>query len=274
MNELDLKTKLERALHFSITVAEWRYVKRAWLEEEDLLSTNRLEYKVMEDWDDFVDLAKDDLNRLRCHEEEKVLEQAGELDYELESERIADIALDQVDFGSVGLSDRTSARSGALSALDRLQAGDIKTRRSRIQSSRFLRGGTDLTVPQWVIIMGVEAWIPPEDVKDAYQHLQRSVLAEHRPPKTAARTFQVAQFVWEQERAYGKRPSWPVLYKRWNEWPLTEPFNDSESFRRSFERGEAATRPAYLMSEPQMTNLVGYRYGEEPVDTWVSSFRE
>jgi hypothetical protein len=274
MNELELKTKLERALHFPITLAEWRYVKRGWLEEEDLLSTDRLEFEAMEDWDGLVSLAKNDLDRLRRHEEEKVREQAGELGYELEPETIADIGLDQSDIGSVGLSDRTSARSGALSALDRLRAGYIETRRARIHSSLFPRGGTDRTVPQWIIMMGIEAWIPPEDVKDAYHHLQRAVLAEHRRPKTAARTFQVAQFVWEEERAYGKRPSWPVLCKRWNEWPLTEPFNDSESFRKSFERGAAATRPAYLASEPQMTDLVRSHNHEGALDAWVSSFRE
>jgi hypothetical protein len=274
MNDQELKTKLERALHFPITVAEWRYVKRAWLEEEDLLSTDRLEYKAMEDWDGFVTLAKDDLDRLRCHEEEKVREQSGELAYELEPGTMANIGLGQSDNGSVGLSDRTSARSRALSALDRLRAGDIKTQRSRIASARFPRGGTDDTVPQWVIMIGVEAWVPPEDVKDAYHRLQRAVLAQHRPPKTAARTFQVAQFVWEEERAYGKRPSWPVLYKRWNEWPLTEPFSNSESFRRSFERGAAATPPAYVTSELQMTNLVRSRDGEGMFDAWVSSLRE
>jgi hypothetical protein len=274
MTELELKTKLERALHFPITVAEWRYVKRAWLEEEDLLSTDRLEFKAMEDWDDFVFLAKDDLNRLRCHEEEKVLEQAGELGYDLEPGTIADSGLGQSDNGSVELTDRTSARSGALSALDRLRAGAIKTRRARIHKSHFPRGGTDRTVPQWVIMMAIEAWIPPEDVKDAYHDHQRRVLAEHRPPKTAARTFQVAQFVWEEERANGKRPSWPVLCKRWNEWPLTEPFKDAESFRRAFERGAAATPPAYLASEPQLTNLVRSRYGEGVLDAWVSSLQE
>ena len=274
MNEVELKTKLERALHFPITVAEWRYVKRAWLEEEDLLSTDRLEFKAMEDWDDFVTLAKDDLDRLRCHEEEKVREQAGELGYELEPGTIADSGLGQSDNGTVGLSDRTSARSRALSALDRHRAGDIKTRRARISSIVFPRGGVDRTVPQWVILMGVEAWVPPEDVKDAYHYRQRRFLAEHRPPKTAVRTFQVAQFVWEQDHAYGKRLSWPVLCKRWNEWPLTEPFKDCESFRRAFERGAAATPPAYLASEPQMTSLVRSRNLEGALDAWVSSFRE
>jgi hypothetical protein len=273
MNELELKTKLERALHYSITWAEWLYVKRGWWEEE-AVSTDKVEYDVRENWDELLGLAKRDLRRLRRHEEDKEAEQAGVLNSGPGPEASSNIGFGQSDNVSARFSDRTSARSGALSALDRLRAGDIKTRRARIHSSRFLRGGTDGTVPQWVIMIGVEAWVPPEDVKDAYQDLQRRVLAEHRPPKTAARTFQVAQFVWEQKRAYGKRPSWPVLYKRWNEWPLTEPFNDSESFRRSFERGAAATRPAYLMSEPQMTNLVGSRYGDEALDTWWSSFRE
>jgi hypothetical protein len=273
MNELELKTKLERALHFPITWAEWLYVKRG-LWEEEAVSTDKLEYEVRENWDELLSLAKQDLRRLRRHEEDKVAEQAGVLNPDLGSEASFNTGLDQSANGSTRLSDRTSARSGALSALDRLRAGDIKTRRARIDSARFPRGGTDGTVPQWVIMMGVEAWVPPEDVKDAYHHLQRAVLAEHRPPKTEARTFQVAQFVWEEERAYGKRPSWPVLYKRWNEWPLTEPFSNSESFRRSFERGAAATPPAYVTSELQMTNLVRSRDGEGMFDAWVSSLRE
>jgi hypothetical protein len=138
----------------------------------------------------------------------------------------------------------------------------------------YSRGGVDRTVPQWLILMGVEAWVPPEDIKDAHQDHQRELLAEQRPPKTAARTFQVAQFVWEQDHAYGKRLSWPVLCKRWNEWPLTEPFKDSESFRRAFERGAASTPPAYLASEPHMTSLVKSRNLKRALDAWVSLFRK
>ena len=81
-------------------------------------------------------------------------------------------------------------------------------------------GGFDGTLPQWVIELEIEAWVPADDVRSIYQHAQRvyaqsGLLVEQGPPKTQPRTYNVARFVWEEELRCGKRASWPVLLERW-----------------------------------------------------------
>ena len=68
--------------------------------------------------------------------------------------------------------------------------------------------------------MAVELWVPPEEVKEAYRSMQKTMLAEPNPPKTQTRAFKVAQFVWQNEMVDSKRPSWPVLWERWNNSPF------------------------------------------------------
>lgn len=131
----------------------------------------------------------------------------------------------------------------------------------------------DGTLPQWVIFMGVEAWVPADDVRDSYRAHQQALLNE-RPPKTSARAFEVAQFVWEQERFYGKRPSWPELCQRWNECPLTEPFENWRHFRMTFLRGAKATPPRYYATREQLAEQVRSAAHEGAFDKWVNSFRE
>src|SRR5918998_3348923 len=240
MTEAQLKAKLEKSVG-PISVAEWLDLRDADVQRE---------YEE-NPWAEFVKWIKERLDASRLHDERVRREQRGELEIDIDAggEVPAPVPHDPPT-----LSDRTFARSSALSALDRLQAGDIRTRRARIHSSSFPRGGIDIdgTIPQWVIVMAVEAWIPAEEVTEAYRRLQHALLAEQRPPKTTERAFQVAKFVWEQEQFYGTRPSWKVLTKRWNDLPWAasfewaKPFEKWQAFRMSFERGKRATRPRYV----------------------------
>jgi hypothetical protein len=275
MTEAQIKARLERALHREITWAEWRNLQKRGLVDEYV--RNPLGFTDEENWREFRDSACRELDFLRTYREDDIREQAGELEIGFEEGGEAAAPVPNI---PVPLSERTFARSSALSALDRLRAGDIQTRRARIHLSRFPRGGIDHTIPQWVILMAVEAWIPAEEVKEAYRHLQHTLLAEQRPPKTTERAFQVAKFVWEQKQFYGTRPSWKVLTKRWNDLPWAssfewaKPFKNWQAFRMSFERGERATRPQYVESEEQMTELVRSGRPEEALEAWMAPLRE
>jgi hypothetical protein len=267
----EIKAGLERALHTRIGLAEWRELQRqevvAMLEEASLDTAE-------ENWREFVSTARDRLQSLRKFKEEDALEQRGELKpvSELGAKAEETASLPYV---PAHLSDRTSARGEALSALTRLHMGDdavqevMESGRARISSTIFPRGGVDGTLPQWVIVMGVEAWVPADDVKETYSRLRQTFLAEQTQPKTQARTFQVAAFVWDQEQAHGKRPPWPVLCERWNNWPLTEPFEDWRAFRMCFLRGEQATPPRYVASNEQLTELVRSRHLEGNLERWT-----
>lgn len=125
-----------------------------------------------------------------------------------------------------------------------------------------------------MIFLAVEAWVPAEEVKGAYRTIQQNLLAEQSPPKTQMRAFNVARFVWEQDRLNGKRLPWPELCKLWNNWPLTERFESWRDFRTYFSRGERAVRPRYFASDEEMTQQVISRTHERMFDTWVSSFRD
>ena len=128
--------------------------------------------------------------------------------------------------------------------------------------------------------MAVEAWIPAEEVTEAYRHLQHTFLAEKRPPKTTERSFQVAKFVWEKERLNGTRPTWQALTERWNNLPWAgsfkwaEPFKNWQAFRMSYERGKKATPPRYVTSEEQMTELIRSRRQEGALNAWMALLRE
>jgi hypothetical protein len=275
MTEAQIKTRLERALHREITWAEWRNLQKRGLVDEYV--RNPLKYTDEENWREFRDSASRELDFSRSYREDDIREQAGELEIDFEGgwEQASPVSN-----SPVTLSDRTSARSSALSALDRLRAGDIRTRRARIHSTIYPRGGIDGTIPQWVVVMAVEAWLPAEEVKESYRRLQHAFLAEQRPPKTTERAFQVAKFVWEQEQFYGTRPSWKVLTKRWNDLPWAasfewaKPFKNWQAFRMSFERGKKATRPQYVASEDQMTELVRSGRTEEALEAWMAPLRE
>jgi hypothetical protein len=269
--EVEIKAKLERALHRRISLAEWQDVKDSGLlgeyERGDL------------SWSDFKNVVDETLDRLRRHVRNVLREQASELNLasEIPCKVKETVGLPDV---PARLSDRTSARGEALSALTRLYMGNeaaqnvMESGRARISSTIFPRGGVDGTLPQWVIVLGVEAWVPADDVKETYSKLRQTFLEEQAQPKTQARTFQVAAFVWDQEQAHGKLPPWPVLCERWNNWPLTEPFEDWRAFRMCFLRGEKATPPRYVASNEQITALVRERSHQGAFDVWASKVRD
>ena len=270
MSEVGLRVKLEKASHRKITFAEWEYLKRSgWIREF-------LDGQI--GWGDFRDIALELLDSARRFHQDTLREQSGTFEMQTESEADLEPTAGQPDATS-GLSKRTFARVSALSALNQLRAGELLAPRPFIRSTHKPRGGVDGTVPQWVIFLAVEAWVPAEEVKDLYRAIQQNLLAEKSPPKTQERAFDVARFVWEQVRLHGKRLSWPELWKHWNSMCSIigcpdDRFANWRAFRTSFSRGEKATRPRYFASEEQLTKHVRTRTMEGDFDSWVSSFRE
>lgn len=242
MSEQELWARLERALHTRISVPEWRRLKKTGLVGEYQRDAWT--------WEEFREFVGRDLTDIRDFAEDLRLDQAGELPLETDIPERTPEPIDGADI-SAPLSDRTAARAGALSALDRLRSGPPWDRVSREISSRVRpRGGFDNRLPQWVIELEVEAWVPADDVRNIYQHVQRDVLAEEACPKTQPRTFRVAQFVWEEKLRSGTSLSWPDLLERWNERnPDDGGFEDWRAFRTCFKRGEEATRPKYKDSD-------------------------
>ena len=198
-------------------------------------------------WNEFKDEVARTLVWLRRFLQNTEREQAGEPPLETEIIERAPEPADVTDDIPAPLNDRTAARAGALSALDRLRSGPPWDRVSREISSRVRpRGGFDNRLPRWVIELEVEAWVPADDVRNIYQHVQRDVLTEEACPKTQPRTFRVAQFVWEEKLRSGTSLRWPDLLERWNELnPDDQGFADWRAFRTCFKRGEKATRPQY-----------------------------
>jgi hypothetical protein len=251
-----LKAKLERALHTRITVAEWEALRDA-----EMLSMYEADGYVS--WEEFKGDVANTLGRLRRYLQNTQREQAGKLPLETEiRDRIPkpDVVADI----SAPLSERTAARVGALNALDQLRLGPtgwggIITREMR--SGIRPHGGYDGTLPQWVIELTIEAWVPADDVRSIYQHVQRlyvqsGILVEEDCPKTQPRTYNVARFVWEEEFRCGTRPSWPVLLERWNERnpdPAAR-FSSWRAFRTCFKRGEKATQLRYAQGNDYISS--------------------
>ena len=277
MSESETKARLERAVHRGISWAEWRHLRRAGLVE--MYEHESLGTDAEDNWREFVRSAAEHLSWLRSFEEDKAREEIGLAEagdgFEFGIERGNEAVLPDT---STTLSRRTAARSNALSALNMLRARDKNEKkmgqRARIHSTHKPRGGVDGTHPQWVIFMGIEAWIPADDVKRVYRDSQQVLLAEEHPPRTGERAFQVAEFVWNEERLHGSRPPWPVLLERWNDWPLTEPFKNWRDFRTYFLRGAKATPPRYRASTKHLTEEVRARTFEGAFELWVRSFRE
>jgi hypothetical protein len=261
---------LERTLHRQITQAEWRHLKRAWLGER-ILSSDSLAHDAAENWQEFRDLAAEHLRWLRSYEEDKIREQYGDLEAEISHGPVHD----QLPDGSSNLGDdRTFARYQALASLNQLRTGGRSSGRPTIHGTLLSRGGADGTLGQWVYIVAVELWVPAEEVMRNYQSMQRTMLADPKPQKTSTRAFEVAAFVWQNELVHGTRPSWPVLCERWNNWPLTVPFNSWRSFRTSFIRGAEATPPRYVATNEQIADLVRSHSHQEAFDVWASKVRE
>jgi len=135
------------------------------------------------------------------------------------------------------------------------------------------RGGVDGTVPQWVWVMAAELWMPAEEVAKSFRAMQRTLMVDSDQPRTQARALAVARFVWEVEAAYGERPSWPEMCKRWNDSPMTRPFERWRDFRANFVRGAKATLPRYKATDAEITAQVREattRGKAVAFDAWVS----
>jgi hypothetical protein len=260
----ETKARLERALHGPITSAEWTYL-------EDIGLVGDYENGGC-DWPEFRRGAKDNLTNIRTFRVNDRREQAGELE-----DAYAEDSLDyQLENTPVDPQDSAFARGLALSALDRLRSGGSAPPRARMHITLLPRGGVDGTVPQWVHVTAVELWMPAEEVARAFRRMQRSLMAETDQPKTQARAFNVARFVWEIEAVHGGRLSWPEMCKRWNDFPMTRPFGSWRDFRRNFVRGAKATLPRYKATDEQITEQVReatIRGEAVAFDAWVSQVR-
>jgi hypothetical protein len=250
MNRQEIKTKLERALHTTITAAEW-----AFLEGRGLIH----EYEITGDWSEFRDGVKDHLKAIRRFHADYLREHAGDLE-EAPRENGVD---HQPEIPPADLDDRTFDRYLALGALNHLRSGGSAPPRATILGTLLPRGGVDGTIPQWVYVIAAELWVPAEEVARRFRTMQRTLMVDPDPPRTQARAYNVARFVWEVEVAYGERPSWPELCKlwndyckRWNDAPVARRFDDWRDFRTYFLRGEKATLPRYKATHEQITEQV------------------
>jgi hypothetical protein len=105
--------------------------------------------------------------------------------------------------------------------------------RLKVKENRYL--GT-----LWRIELDILPWVSADEVKQAYRRMQKQVL-EGRNSLPDAKTFEVARFVWEQERQHEyNRPSWPLLCERWNQEHPEDQFKDYRHLRTYFKRAEEA----------------------------------
>jgi hypothetical protein len=243
MSLREIKTKLEKALHTTIKSAEW-----AFLEDRGLIH----DYEITGDWPEFRGGVEDNLKAIRRFRADDLRERTGELE-EAPRENGVD---HQPENPPIDLDDHTSARSSALGALNHLRSGGSAPPRATIHGTLLPRGGVDRTIPQWVYVIAVELWTPPTEVAKSFRAMQRTHMVDPDQPRTKARAYNVARFVWEVEAAYGERPSWPELCKRWNDSPMTRPFECWRDFRANFVRGAKATLPRYKATDEQITEQV------------------
>jgi hypothetical protein len=246
MDEAEARGRLERVLR-PISEADWRCMKRLGY-GDDSAATYRLTKEAEEDWGGFRAGVARVLRELGRRDADKEREHRGELLPEIHAPQPLPEPASIMDTRAP-LSERTAARAQALIALDNYELGPSSPDRvrSRTISSRVRpQWGFDKTLPQWVIELEFEAWVPAEDVRSIYEHVQSDLLAEQASPKTQPHTFRVAQFVWEEELRCGERPSWENLFNRWKERnPDDNRIKSWEAFCNCFKRGEKATRPRY-----------------------------
>jgi hypothetical protein len=270
MNSQQIKTKLEKALHTTINSAEW-----AFLEDRGLIH----DYEITGDWPEFRGGVEDNLKAIRRFRADDLREQTGNL-VEAPRENSVD---HQPENPPIDLDDRTSARSSALGALNHLRSGGSAPPRATIHGTLLPRGGVDGTIPGWVGIIAAELWMPATEVARSFRAMQRTLMVDSDQPRTQARAFNVARFVWEVEASYGERPSWPELCKLWNDSckrgndaPVAGTFERWRDFRANFVRGERATLPRYKATDEQITQQVreASNRGEAVAfDGWASQVR-
>lgn len=268
--ELEIKTKLEKALKGRLTPTQWDFLKDQGMLEVYVTSPLSEE---QEQWEEFKRGAKAALEQLQTWYE-------GLRKEEDEAYSRPDSSLLQDQEQPLGLiretrgSERTAARTEALGAYNRLHAQNgAKPNRPAMYAALFPRGGTDGTIAQWVYVLLVELWVPAEEVKADYLDLQQT-LTEERARKADPRTLEVARFVWEeQKRAGGKNLSYPDLMNRWNKSRPDSKFNSWRSFRTAFIRGKEATLPRYEGSADLLHKEAKEGYGKHLFDDWASGVR-
>jgi len=272
MNPQEIKAKLEKTLHTTITDAEWAFLKDRGLIQD---------YEITGNWPEFRGGVEDNLKAIREFRENDRREQAGEI---VETPRESGMDY-QPDAMPVDLDDRTFARYSALDALNNLRSGGSAPPRATMTGTLLPRGGVDGTVPQWVYVIAAELWMPAEEVARAFRATQRSLMVKVEQPRTQARAFEVARFVWAIEAAYSRRLSWSEMCEMWNDlckkWnddrsndaPMARPFENWRDFYKNFKRGERATRPQYRATDEEITEQVriaSKRGGLVAFDGWVS----
>jgi hypothetical protein len=260
VNSQAIKGKLQRTLHTRITSAEW-----AFLVSRGLIH----DYEITGDWPEFRDGVEDNLKAIRRFRADDLREQAGDLDEAPRGNGVDH----QPENPPIDLDDRTSARSSALGALNHLRSGGSAPPRATIHGTLLPRGGVDGTIPQWVYVIAVELWTPPTEVAKSFRAMQQALMVDSDQPRTQARAFNVARFVWALEAAYGRRPSWPEMCKLWNDSPMTRPFENWRDFRIYFLRGKKATLPRYKATDEVITEQVieaSSRGRSVAFDLWVS----
>jgi hypothetical protein len=266
MNPQQIKTKMEKALHTTITSAEWEFLKDRGLVHD---------YEITGDWPEFRDGVEDNLKAIRRFRADDLREQAGDLDEAPRGNGVDH----QLENPPIYLDDRTSARSSALGALNHLRSGGSAAPRATLHGTLLPRGGLDGSIPGWVGIIAAELWASPEVVARSFRAMQQTLMVDPDQPRTQARAYNVARFVWEVEAAYGERPSWPELCKLWNDSckrgydaPVAGTFECWRDFRANFVRGAKATLPRYKATDKQITEQVreaSNRGGSVAFDLWV-----
>jgi hypothetical protein len=260
----ELRTRLERALHTTITSAEW-----AFLDDVGLLHEHEIGAS---DWSEFRRGVADNLGRIRRFRENDQREQAGDLEEEPRENGVNH----QPENPPIDLDDRTSARSSALGALNHLRSGGSAPPRAPIHGTLLPCGGVDGTIPQWVYVIAVELWMPATEVAKSFRAMQQALMVGTDQPRTQVRAYAVARHVWEMEAAHGERLTWPEMCKRWNDAPMTRPFEHWRDFRANFVRGAKATLPRYKATDEEITKQVreaSNRGAAIAFDRWVSQVR-
>ncbi|WP_273888842.1 hypothetical protein [Rubrobacter naiadicus] len=120
--------------------------------------------------------------------------------------------------------------------------------------------------PQWRIRLTIPHWLPEEEVLRALRLLREERPEGRELPKTE-RPLEVARFVWQRERADGrrKRPPWKAWFEIWNKEHPGHRFNTPDAFRMAFLRGSAAVKELNF-APPQPGSRRGRRSGPAPTE--------
>jgi hypothetical protein len=198
LNSQEIRARLEKALHATITFAEW-----AFLEDRGLVH----DYEITGDWPEFRGGVEDNLKAIRRFRANDLRERTGELE---EEPRENDVYYETENV-PVDPEDRAFARFLALDALNRLRSGGSAPARATMQSTLLPRGGADGTVPQLVHVIATELWMPAAEVARSFRAMQRTLMVDSDQPRTQARAYNVARFVWRMQAALGERPPWQEM---------------------------------------------------------------